>query len=222
MDAGYRRGSRSENHLTLWFKEFLSLREKWPNHQTTGKDRRESIKSWSNPVTNVQLMEDPFHKLFHNWLQSLYYQKFQSQTIRTTTATSLGNTFFLTVFLSPLQLLYFILCTTGLVISLLVVAFAGHHHSQASSFSCQQKGDDCVCVLDQSDPIARTFDYKGVSDCEMITGTFIFYFLLQILLNLAQALVCAAGAFIIWKDRYQVFFAGTQIRSPSTQQWQKV
>ncbi|PWA24800.1 hypothetical protein CCH79_00009996 [Gambusia affinis] len=120
-----------------------------------------------------------------------------------------------------LLLLYFILCTTGLVISLLVVAFAGHHHSQASSFICQQEGDDCVCVLDQSDPIARTFDYKGVSDCETITGTLIFYFLLQILLNLAQALVCATGAFIMWKDRYQVFFAGTQIRSPSTQQWQK-
>ncbi|XP_008409691.1 sarcospan [Poecilia reticulata] len=120
------------------------------------------------------------------------------------------------------KLLYFLLCTTGLVISLLVVAFAGHHHAQASSFICQQEGDDCVCVLDQSDPIARTFDYKGASDCETITGTLIFYFLLQILLNLAQALVCVAGAFIMWKDRYQVFFAGTQIRSPSTQQWQKV
>ncbi|KAM4733915.1 sarcospan isoform 2-T2 [Anableps anableps] len=119
-------------------------------------------------------------------------------------------------------LLYFVLCTTGLVISVLVVAFAGHHHSQASSFICQQTGEDCVCVLDQSDPIARTFDYKGVSDCEAITGMLTFYFLLQILLNLAQALVCAVGAFIMWKDRYQVFFAGTQIRSPSSQQWQKV
>ncbi|XP_038155907.1 sarcospan [Cyprinodon tularosa] len=120
------------------------------------------------------------------------------------------------------KLLYFVLCTIGLVISLLVVAFAGHHHSQASSFNCQNAGVDCVCVLDQSDPIARTFNYQGAGDCEAITSTLTFYFLLQILLNLAQALVCATGAFIMWKDRYQVFFAGIQIRSPSTQQWQKV
>lgn len=120
------------------------------------------------------------------------------------------------------KLLYFILCTTGLIISVLVVAFAGHHHSQASGFVCQQEGEDCLCVLDQSDPIARTFKYEGVSDCEAITGTLTFYFLLQILLNLAQALVCAVGAFIMWKHRYQVFFAGIQIKSPSSQQWQKV
>uniref|UniRef100_A0A3Q2QI97 Sarcospan (Kras oncogene-associated gene) n=1 Tax=Fundulus heteroclitus TaxID=8078 RepID=A0A3Q2QI97_FUNHE len=120
------------------------------------------------------------------------------------------------------KLLYFVLCTIGLVVSVLVVAFAGHHHSQASSFTCQPAGEDCVCVLDRSDPIARTFDYVGVADCEAVTGTLTFYFLLQVLLNLAQALVCAVGAFIMWKHRYQVFFAGIQISSPSTQQWQKV
>ncbi|MEQ2179337.1 hypothetical protein GOODEAATRI_023785, partial [Goodea atripinnis] len=125
-------------------------------------------------------------------------------------------------FFAPLQLLYFVLCTTGLVISVLVVAFAGHHHSQASSFICRQAEEDCECVLDLSDPIARTFNYKEVSDCEAITSTLTFYYLLQILLNLAQAVVCAVGAFIMWKHRYQVFFAGIQIRSPSTQQWQNV
>ncbi|CAG5958204.1 sarcospan [Menidia menidia] len=120
------------------------------------------------------------------------------------------------------KLLYFVLCTIGLVLSVLVVAFAGHHHSQASNFICQEAAEDCVCVLDPSDPIARTFRYEDVSDCEAITGTLPFYFLLQIFLNLAQALVCAVGAFIMWKHRYQVFFAGLQIGSPSTQQWQKV
>ncbi|XP_041853447.1 sarcospan [Melanotaenia boesemani] len=120
------------------------------------------------------------------------------------------------------KLLYFIMCTTGLVLSVLVVAFAGHHHSQTSSFICEKVGDDCVCSLDQNDPIARTFTYEGVSDCEAITGTLSFYFLLQILLNLFQALVCAVGAFIMWKHRYQVFFSGLQIGSPSPQQWQKV
>ncbi|XP_051238733.1 sarcospan [Dicentrarchus labrax] len=120
------------------------------------------------------------------------------------------------------KLLYFVLCTIGLVISVLVIAFAGHHYSQASSFSCEQVGEDCVCTLDQKDPIARTFTYEGVSDCEVITGTLTLYFLLQIVMNLAQALVCAVGAFIMWKHRYQVFFAGLQIGSPSPKQWQKV
>ncbi|XP_071381196.1 sarcospan [Centroberyx affinis] len=120
------------------------------------------------------------------------------------------------------KLLYFVLCTIGLVISVLVMAFAGHHYSQASHFSCEQVGEDCVCTLDPDDPIARTFTYAGVSDCEVITGTLTMYFLIQIVLNLAQALVCAVGAFIMWKHRYQVFFVGLQIGSPSPQQWQKV
>lgn len=120
------------------------------------------------------------------------------------------------------KLLYFILCTIGLVISLLAMSFAGHHYTQTSSFWCEHVGEDCVCTLDRNDPIARTFTYEGVSDCEAITGTLALYFLIQIILNLAQALVCAVGAFIMWKHRYQVFFAGLQIGSPSSQQWQKV
>lgn len=121
-----------------------------------------------------------------------------------------------------LKLLYFILCTIGLVLSVLVIAFAGHHHGQTSSFSCEADGEDCVCKLDHTDPIARTFTYEGVSDCGEITDTLSLYFVIQIVLNLAQALVCAVGAFIMWKHRYQVFFAGLQIGSPSSQQWQKV
>lgn len=128
----------------------------------------------------------------------------------------------LTLVLCPLQLLYFVLCAIGLVISVLVMAFAGHHYSQTSSLSCDKVGEDCVCTLNPQDPIARTFTYKGVSDCEVINGTLTLYFLLQIVLNLVQALVCAVGAFIMWKHRYQVFFAGLQIGSPSFQQWQKV
>lgn len=102
------------------------------------------------------------------------------------------------------------------------MAFAGHHYSQTNSFSCEEAGEDCVCKLNKEDPIARTFTYEGVSDCEVINRTLTLYFLLQIVLNLAQALVCAVGAFIMWKHRYQVFFAGLQIGSPSSQQWHKV
>ncbi|XP_029909186.1 sarcospan [Myripristis murdjan] len=120
------------------------------------------------------------------------------------------------------KLLYFVLCTIGLVISVLVMAFAGHHYSQASNFNCELEGENCMCKLDPDDPIARTFTYEAVDDCEVITGTLTLYFLLQIVLNLAQAIVCAVGAFIMWKHRYQVFFVGLQIGSPSAQQWQKV
>uniref|UniRef100_A0A3Q2ZQK0 Sarcospan (Kras oncogene-associated gene) n=2 Tax=Kryptolebias marmoratus TaxID=37003 RepID=A0A3Q2ZQK0_KRYMA len=120
------------------------------------------------------------------------------------------------------KLLYFVLCTTGLVISVLVVAFAGHHHSQNRSLACKQEGGDCVCVLNESDPIARTFTYQEVSDCRSITETLPLYFLIQIFLNLAQALVCNVAAFIMWKDRYQVFYSGLQISAPSTQLWQRV
>ncbi|KAM8750244.1 sarcospan [Acanthopagrus schlegelii] len=120
------------------------------------------------------------------------------------------------------KLLYFILCTIGLVISVLVMAFASHHYAQTSNFTCEKMGEDCVCKLNLEDPIARIFTYEGVDDCEVITGTLTLYFLLQIVLNVVQALVCAVGAFIMWKHRYQVFFAGLQIGSPSYKQWQKV
>ncbi|KAM4618611.1 sarcospan [Polymixia lowei] len=122
------------------------------------------------------------------------------------------------------KLLYFVLCAIGLVISVLVTVFAGHHYAltTASNFSCEQAGEDCVCKLEPDDPIARTFTYKGVSDCEEITGTLAVYFLLQIILNLSQAIVCAVGTFIMWKHRYQDFFVGLQIGSFSSQRWQKV
>ena len=120
-------------------------------------------------------------------------------------------------------MLYFLLCAVGLVLSVLTMAFAGHHYNQASSFTCAEKGGDCLCTLEPHDPIARTFTYAGVADCQEVTGTLTVYFLLQMVLNLAQALVCAVGAFIMWKHRYQVFFAGLQLGAlPSGQNWRKV
>ncbi|XP_061678605.1 sarcospan [Syngnathoides biaculeatus] len=118
------------------------------------------------------------------------------------------------------KLLYFILCTIGLVISVLVVAFAGHHHAQTSSFSCLPAVEACVCTSDPRDPIARTFTYEGVRDCQEIIETLPLYYLLQIVLNLAQAFFCALAAFIMWKHRYQVFFSGLQIGS--FRRWNKV
>ncbi|XP_029008246.1 sarcospan isoform X2 [Betta splendens] len=120
------------------------------------------------------------------------------------------------------KLLYFALCTVGLVVSLLAMAFAAHHHAQTSGLTCEPLGGGCECTLDPDDPIARTFAYEQVEDCGSIPGTLPLYFLVQIVLNLLQALVCAAGAFVMWKHRYQVFFSGLQVGSPSAQQWSKV
>ncbi|KAK7151981.1 hypothetical protein R3I94_008348 [Phoxinus phoxinus] len=121
-----------------------------------------------------------------------------------------------------IKLLYFFLCTMGLVISVLVIAFQCYHYALTSSYSCKETEEDCRCTLDPEDPIARTFTYRGVTDCSAIDSTLPMYYLLQMLLNLAQAIVCLLGAFLIWKHRYQVFFAGLQMGSPSVQNWQKV
>lgn len=115
------------------------------------------------------------------------------------------------------KLLYFALCTIGLVISVLVIAFVGHHYSQTSAFTCERTGPDCLCTMEPDDPIARSFTYQDVEDCASLTNDLPLYFLIQIILNLAQALVCAVAAFIMWKNRYQVFFAGLQISS-----WERV
>ncbi|KTF77188.1 hypothetical protein cypCar_00005523 [Cyprinus carpio] len=119
-------------------------------------------------------------------------------------------------------LLYFFLCTMGMVISAVVIAFQCYHYALTNSYICKEMGEYCLCTLDPEDPIARTFTYSGVTDCSAIVSTLPVYYLLQMVLNLAQAIVCLVGAFLIWKKRYQVFFAGLQTGSPSTQNWQKV
>ncbi|XP_072551328.1 sarcospan [Salminus brasiliensis] len=120
-----------------------------------------------------------------------------------------------------IKFLYFLLCSGGLVISILVIAFQGHHYSLTNGFMCREVGEDCVCMLEPEDPIARTFTYAQVSDCSAVTSTLMHYYLLQMVLNLAQAIVCLLGAFIMWKHRYQVFFVGLQMGSPTSQHWQK-
>uniref|UniRef100_A0A8C1ZU95 Sarcospan (Kras oncogene-associated gene) n=1 Tax=Cyprinus carpio TaxID=7962 RepID=A0A8C1ZU95_CYPCA len=120
------------------------------------------------------------------------------------------------------KLLYFFLCTMGMVISAVAIAFQCYHYALTNSYSCKEMGEYCLCTLDPEDPIARTFTYSGVTDCSAIVSTLPVYYLLQMVLNLAQAIVCLVGAFLIWKNRYQVFFAGLQTGSPSTQNWQKV
>ncbi|KAK2847997.1 hypothetical protein Q7C36_009679 [Tachysurus vachellii] len=121
-----------------------------------------------------------------------------------------------------IKLMYFILCSVGLVISIIVIAFQGHHYSLTNGFICRETNQDCICTLEPEDPIARTFTYAEVTDCTAVTSTLMKYYLLQMVLNLAQAIVCLLGAFIMWKHRYQVFFVGLQMGSPTTQQWQKV
>lgn len=91
-----------------------------------------------------------------------------------------------------------------------------------NGFDCKETGPDCVCKLDPEDPIARTFTFEEVTDCSAITSTLMLYYLLQMALNLFQAIVCLIGAFIMWKHRYQVFFVGLQMGTPSNNQWQKV
>ncbi|MCI4379140.1 hypothetical protein PGIGA_G00224480 [Pangasianodon gigas] len=121
-----------------------------------------------------------------------------------------------------IKLVYFLLCSVGLIISIIVIAFQGHHYSLTNGFICREISQDCICTLEPEDPIARTFTYAEVTDCTAVTSTLMLYYLLQMVLNLAQATVCLLGAFIMWKHRYQVFFVGLQMASPSTQQWQKV
>ncbi|XP_032895326.1 sarcospan [Amblyraja radiata] len=122
------------------------------------------------------------------------------------------------------KLVYFLLCTLGLILSISAVAFAGNHLHQMTGFSCHMEPDHCACIQDPEDEIARTFLYRDVSNCEVVTSTVKLYLLLQVVLNLVLALVCLLGCYLMWKHRYQVFFAGLHFhpfKSP-TQKPQKV
>ncbi|XP_018411578.1 PREDICTED: sarcospan [Nanorana parkeri] len=115
-----------------------------------------------------------------------------------------------------LKLLYFLLSALGIIICVLAVAFAAHHYTQITKYSCKMEDNSCQCTLDPSDPLSRTFLYKTVADCTMVTTTIKLLFLLQITLNLLLAMVCLATCFIMWKDRYQVFYSGTWFQGSST------
>ncbi|XP_040291541.1 sarcospan [Bufo bufo] len=114
-----------------------------------------------------------------------------------------------------LKLLYFLLSALSLIICVLVVAFAAHHYNQITKYTCKMAVDLCQCTLDPSDPLSRTFVYQNVADCDTVTTTLKIFVLLQMTLNLLLALVCLAACFIMWKHRYQVFYAGMWLQGSS-------
>ncbi|CAL1595687.1 unnamed protein product [Knipowitschia caucasica] len=119
-----------------------------------------------------------------------------------------------------MKILFFFFCSVGLIVSVLAAAFSGHHYSQSSSFTCERLGPECICTWepqDPQDPLARRLRFLEVEDCASLTETLPLMQLLQLLLNVLQALLCAAAAFLMWRSRYQGFFSGTQGSS-----WSKV
>ncbi|XP_006200010.2 sarcospan isoform X1 [Vicugna pacos] len=123
-----------------------------------------------------------------------------------------------------MKLLYFVLSAFGLVVCVLAVAFAAHHYAQLTQFTCGTTLDSCQCKLPSSEPLSRTFVYRDVTDCASITGTFKLFLLIQMIMNLVCGLVCLLACFVMWKHRYQVFYVGVRICSPtpSESQQQKV
>ncbi|KAI5158785.1 sarcospan [Manis pentadactyla] len=110
-----------------------------------------------------------------------------------------------------MKLLYFLLSALGLVVCVLAVAFAAHHYSQLTQFTCATTLDSCQCKLPSSEPLSRTFVYRDVTDCASITGTFKLFLLIQMILNLVCGLVCLLACFVMWKHRYQVFYVGVRM-----------
>ncbi|KAM4819799.1 sarcospan isoform 2-T2 [Thomomys bottae] len=120
-----------------------------------------------------------------------------------------------------MKLLYFLLSALGLMVCVLAVAFEAHLYSQLSQFSCETTPDACQCKLPSSEPLSRTFIYRGVPGCDSITGTFKLFLIIQIVLNLACGLVCLIACFVMWKHRYQVFYVGVRMCSLTMSQRQQ-
>ncbi|XP_008691365.1 sarcospan isoform X2 [Ursus maritimus] len=119
------------------------------------------------------------------------------------------------------QLLYFLLSAVGLTVCVLAVAFAAHHYSQLTQFSCGTALDACHCKLPSVEPLSRTFVYRDVTDCTSITGTFKLFLLIQMILNLVCGLVCLLACFVMWKHRYQVFYVGVRMCSLTASEGQQ-
>lgn len=124
-----------------------------------------------------------------------------------------------------IKVTYFLLSALSMIVCLLAVAFAAYSYSQITQFSCETVQETCQCKLDTVDPLSKTFIYQDVSDCTEITGTFSLYLLVQIVLNLLAAIVGFAACFVMWKDRYQIFYVGIRLQTLTAtgdQQQQKV
>ncbi|XP_030070888.1 sarcospan [Microcaecilia unicolor] len=121
-----------------------------------------------------------------------------------------------------MKLSYFLLSALSLIICLTAMAFAAHHYSQVTQFTCKMVLDTCDCKLDTSDPLSRSFSYHNLSDCSTVTSTIKLYLLLQMILNVVIAVVCFVVCFVMWKHRYQVFYVGaffyTMARTEKEQQ----
>lgn len=111
-------------------------------------------------------------------------------------------------FVLSFQVAYFLWSALSLVVCVLAMAFAAYCYSQITQFICETISETCQCKLDTEDPLSRTFIYQGVSDCPDFFGTFTLYLLIQIVLNLLAALLGFVACFVMWKDRYQVFYVG--------------
>ncbi|XP_015284937.1 PREDICTED: sarcospan [Gekko japonicus] len=107
-----------------------------------------------------------------------------------------------------IKVTYFLLSALSLVVCVLAVAFAAYCYSQITQLTCETISETCQCKLDTEDPLSRTFIYQDISDCPNFLGTFSLYLLIQIVLNLLAAFVGLAACFVMWKDRYQVFYVG--------------
>ncbi|XP_054843782.1 sarcospan [Eublepharis macularius] len=114
-----------------------------------------------------------------------------------------------------IKVTYFLLSALSLVVCVLAVAFAAHCYVQITHFTCGTVLETCQCKLDTEDPLSRTFIFQDVSDCPDFLGTLRIYLLIQMVLNLLAALVGFAACFVMWKDRYQVFYVGVRLH-PST------
>ncbi|XP_060634239.2 sarcospan [Anolis sagrei] len=115
-----------------------------------------------------------------------------------------------------IKVAYFLLSALSLIVCVLAVAFAAYRYLQITQFTCESVPEICQCKLDTVDPLSRTFLFQNVLDCADITSTFSLYLLIQIGLNLLAAIVGFAACFVMWKDRYQVFYVGIRFHSFSS------
>ncbi|XP_069484574.1 sarcospan [Ambystoma mexicanum] len=116
-----------------------------------------------------------------------------------------------------LKLAYFLLSALSLTVCMLAIAFSAYHYSLLTQMTCEMADDSsCQCKLNALDPLSRSFMYQDVSDCGTVTGTIKLYVLVQIILNLLLGLVCLVACFIMWRDRYQVFYVGVRLRTLTT------
>ena len=118
-------------------------------------------------------------------------------------------------YVSFLQCACFILSTSCIFLCMIAGVFPGILGNKIASFTdCNMTDTRCLCA-ESRDPSARIYIYEQIDSCESVITSVKDFLILQCSLNCIASGVCFWFVTLLWKSRYQDFYAGIRLPTHS-------